>query len=157
MNPLPFDIPTSSIWLAFGVFLIIFEVFFIPGIGLVFAGLGAVTVGGVLLTGWIDATSSQFILFFLSTGVWAICLWKPLKKFIEVKDSGFDDMVGSTAIVYGVALQKGKTGEVKWSGTIMKCELQSEGESDQIIEAGAEVVIREVCKGILIVQEKPPK
>jgi len=154
---LTFDFPISSIWLAFGVFLIIFEVFFIPGIGLVFAGLGAVTVGGVLLTGWIDTASSQFILFFLSTGAWAICLWKPLKKFIEVKDSGFDDIVGSTAIVYGVALKKGKSGEVKWSGAIMKCELHSEGDDNLIIEVGEEVVIREVCKGILIVEEKSQK
>ena len=93
----------------------------IPGIGSIFVGLGAVTLGGFLLAGgWIDTTSSQFIVFFLSTGVWAVLLWKPLKKFVEEEDSGFDDMIGGTAVVYGDALRSWKTGQVKWSETIMK-------------------------------------
>ncbi|MFQ5483502.1 MAG: NfeD family protein, partial [Nitrospinaceae bacterium] len=149
-----FDIPLSSIWLFFGVLLIFLEVFLMPGMGMIFAGLGAVTVGGILLTGWIDSASSQFILFFLATGVWAILLWKPLKKFIEGKDSGFDDMIGGTAVVYGAALENGKTGQVKWSGTIMKCNLHATTDGPQIIEPGEEVTIKEVSKGILIVEGK---
>ena len=78
-----FDIPLSFFWFAFGVFLIVLEVMLIPGIGPIFAGLGAVTVGVFLLAGGlIDTTSSQFIVFFLSTSVWAVLLWKPLKKFV---------------------------------------------------------------------------
>ena len=153
-----FDIPLSSFWFAFGVFLIVLEVMLIPGIGSIFAGLGAVTVGGFLLAGgWIDTTSSQFIVFFLSTGVWAVLLWKPLKKFVGGEDSGFDDMIGGTAVVFGDALESGKTGQVKWSGTIMKCNLYSEADGLQTIEPGSEVSIKEVSKGVLIVEKKTSK
>ena len=153
-----FDIPLSTFWFAFGVLLIVLEVMLIPGIGSIFAGLGAITVGGFLLAGgWIDTTSSQFIVFFLSTGVWAVLLWKPLKKFLGVEDSGFDDMIGGTAIVYGDALGSGRTGQVKWSGTIMKCNLHSENDDLKTIEPGNEVTIKEVSKGILIVEKKTSK
>ena len=153
-----FDIPLSTFWFAFGVLLIVLEVMLIPGIGSIFAGLGAITVGGFLLAGgWIDTTSSQFIVFFLSTGVWAVLLWKPLKKFVGGEDSGFDDMIGGTAIVYGDALGCGRTGQVKWSGTIMKCNLYSETDGLQTIEPGSEVTIKEVSKGILIVEKKTSK
>ena len=153
-----FDIPLSTFWFSFGVLLIVLEVMLIPGIGSIFAGLGAVTVGGFLLAGgWIDTTSSQFIVFFLSTGVWAVLLWKPLKKFVGGEDSGFDDMIGGTAIVYGDALGRGRTGQVKWSGTIMKCNLRSEVDGLQKIEPGSEVTIKEVSKGILIVEKKTSK
>ena len=153
-----FDIPLSTFWFAFGVLLIVLEVMLIPGIGSIFAGLGAVTVGGFLLAGgWIDTTSSQFIVFFLSTGVWAVLLWKPLKEFMGGEDSGFDDMIGGTAIVYGDALESGRAGQVKWSGTIMKCNLHSEVDNLQKIESGSEVTIKEVSKGILIVEKKTSK
>jgi hypothetical protein len=79
-----FDIPLNTFCFSFGVFLIVLEVMLIPGIGSIFAGLGAITVGGFLLAGgWIDTTSSQFIVFFLSTGVWAVLLTKGCFK-IEV-------------------------------------------------------------------------
>ena len=73
------------------------------------------------------------------------------------EDSGFDDMIGDTAIVYGDALGIGRTGQVKWSGTIMKCNLHSEVDSLQKIEPGSEVTIKEVSKGILIVEKKTSK
>lgn len=144
----------SSIWLAVGVFLIIFEVFVSPGIGFIFAGLGAVTVGGFLLAGWIETASYQFILFFLSTGIWAVCLWKPLKKIMGGDESGFDDMVGDIAVVYDAPLEKGKMGQVKWSGAIMKCSLHEDADGSKKIEPGTELVIKEVRKGVLIVGDK---
>jgi membrane protein implicated in regulation of membrane protease activity len=80
---LTLDIPLNTFWFAFGVLLIVLEVMLIPGIGSIFAGLGAVTVGGFLLAGgWIDTISSQFIVFFFSTGFWVVLLWKPLNKFM---------------------------------------------------------------------------
>jgi hypothetical protein len=67
----------------------------------------------------------------------AVLLWKPLKKFIEGEDSSFDDMIGGTAIVYGDALVSGRTGQLKWSGTIMKCNLHLEYDDLNIIELGS--------------------
>ncbi len=110
-------VPPSALWLIAGALLIILEIVLFPGLGFLFVGLGAITVGGGLIAGWVDSLANQFILFFLSTALWAVLLWKPLKSFISGKESGFDDMVGSIAIVMGQSIKKGMTGEVKWSGT----------------------------------------
>lgn len=149
MNP-------SSIWLMVGAILIILELVLFPGIGFLFAGLGAISVGAGLIAGWIGSLSAQFILFFLATAFWMAILWKPLKKFIEGKDSGFDDMVGSTAIVFGQSIEKGKMGKVKWSGTIMKCQFVPGAEGQEVIGPETEVIITGVSKGVLIIRAKSP-
>ena len=146
----------SSIWLIAGAILIILEIVLFQGFGFLFAGLGAMSVGAGLITGWIDSLSAQFILFFLSTAFWTAILWKPLKKFIAGKESGFDDMVGSTAVVYAQSIEKGKMGKLKWSGTIMKCQFDPEAEGRKIIAPETEVIITAVSKGILIIREKSP-
>ena len=104
------DLSTSAIWFIAGAVLILLEIILFSGFGLLFAGLGAVTVGAGLVAGWIESLPAQFILFFLSSAFWSAVLWKPLKSFIEGKDSGFDDMVGSTAVVLDKPIAKGKTG-----------------------------------------------
>lgn len=146
----------SSIWLIAGALLIILELALVPGIGFLFAGLGAISVGAGLVAGWIDSLSAQFILFFLSTAFWTAILWKPLKKFIAGKESGFDDMVGSTAVVFGQSIQKGKMGKVKWSGTIMKCQFDPETQGLESIDPETEVIITGVSRGVLIIREKSP-
>ncbi len=148
------EISISTAWLIAGAILILLELTVIQGIGFLFAGLGALCVGGMLIAGLIAELSDQFIWFFIFTAIWALVLWKPLKRFIEGKDSGFDDMVGSTAIVINQPLEKGKLGEVKWSGAIMKCEYDNEGRGKDVIAPGAEVVIAGISKGVLIVKEK---
>lgn len=156
MNDFLSGINPSSIWLIAGAILIILEIALFPGIGFLFAGLGAISVGAGLITGWIESLSAQFILFFLSTGFWTAILWRPLKKFIEGKESGFDDMVGSTAVVFGESIEKGKVGKVKWSGTIMKCQFDPGDDGLEMIDPETEVIITGVSKGILIIRAKSP-
>ncbi|GJL77046.1 MAG: hypothetical protein NPINA01_00350 [Nitrospinaceae bacterium] len=157
MNEFLSTLNPGSIWLAVGVILIILELALAPGIGFLFAGLGAISVGAGLIAGWVDSLSGQFILFFLSTAFWTAILWKPLKNFISGKESGFNDMIGSTAVVFGQTIEKGKLGQVKWSGTIMKCQLDQEAKGLDRIAPETEVIITGVSKGILIVQAKPDR
>lgn len=143
-----------AIWFIAGAAMIAIEIFFVPGTGTIFAGLGAITVGAILIAGWIEEVNAQFILFFLSTAIWAALLWKPLKKLMNSGDSGYSNMVGNTAVVYGEPLEKGKRGQVKWSGTIMNCEISPQESTDKI-SPGTDVTITEVSKGILIVKQIP--
>ena len=154
MNDFLIDMNPSSIWFIVAALLIIIELVLVPGIGFLFAGLGAITVGAVLVGGWIEGLSAQLIVFFLSTGFWTAVIWKPLKSFIAGKGSGFDDMIGSTAVVFGQPIEKGKRGEVKWSGTIMKCQFDPVAEELATVDPETEVIITGVSKGILIIREK---
>ena len=61
-------------------------------------------------------------------------------------------MVGSAAVVCGDPIKPGQMGEVKWSGTIMKCKFNSETEREVDLASGTEVTIVEVSNGILIVR-----
>jgi membrane protein implicated in regulation of membrane protease activity len=148
------NLNTSSIWLIIGAFLIFLEIVVFSGIGLLFAGLAAISVGASLIAGWIDSQSDQYILFFFASALWTTLLWKPLKKFIAGKDSGFDDMVGSTAIVYDKPIEKGKMGKVKWSGAIMNCQFEPEAEGMETIAPDTEAIISQISNGLLIIKEK---
>jgi len=145
------ELAPHTIWFIVGIVLIVIEIFLIPGTGILFAGVGAITVGGVLILDWTHKIDNQFILFFLSTGFWAGLLWKPLKNLMNSEDSGYSDFIGEIAVVYGEPLDKHKKGQCKWSGTIMSCEMAPE-ESSQIIAADTEVIIVGVSKGILLVK-----
>jgi len=146
------ELSPSIIWLLAGSILIAFEVTILSGVGLLFAGLSAICVGVALITGWIESPTVQFITFFLITGLWAAALWRPLKNFMKSPQSGIDDMVGSVAVVCGDPIKPGQMGEVKWSGTIMKCKFDSETDRKVYLASGTEVTIVEVSNGILIVR-----
>ena len=146
------ELSPSIIWLITGCLLIAFEATLLPGTGLLFAGLSAICVGVALIAGWIESATVQFITFFLTTGFWATLLWKPLKNFMKSPQSGYNDMVGSVAVVCGDPIKPGQMGEVKWSGTIMKCKFDSETDRKVYLNSGTEVTIVEVSNGILIVR-----
>ena len=55
-------------------------------------------------------------------------------------------------VIYGEDLARGKTGEVKWSGAIMKCKLDTNYSLEDKIPLDTEVVITKVSQGILIVR-----
>ena len=69
-------------------------------------------------------------------------------------NSGYSDIVGDTAVVHGESLEKGKRGQVKWSGTIMNCEIAPQENIEKILP-GTDVTIAEVSKGILLVKRIP--
>lgn len=146
---------SSSWWLFVGALFMALEAFGIPGIGLLFAGLAAVIVGGVMLAGIVaqDDYMLQFSLWFATTTLFALLLWKPLKRWHSTPSGGkeYSNMTGDTATIVEGALVKGKAGKARWSGTVMIAELATDAEVDEIPEGGR-AVIAEVRGTVLILK-----
>lgn len=145
-----YNLSPAECWLIFGFITILFEICFISGIGLVFAGFGAITTAGVIS---IDPNmlTYQYPLFAAFSFAWCGVLWQPLKKYLHNKSavSHTSDLVGVLVEVTGSALVPGgKVGQVKWSGTILNARLDSEVSSEQI--AGTILRVKEVDGSIVI-------
>ena len=149
------EFDAATIWFLAGGALIAIEVFLVSGIGIFFAGLGAITVGLILLFKPDYSTVAQFTWFFASTALWAAVLWKPFKSFYSAPDHGHNDMIGRNVTVGPEGLTKEKKGSVKWSGTMMNARL-SDSATIENAEAGAELVILSVSGGTLEVSDKRP-
>lgn len=142
-------------WLLAGVFLLLTEAFGFPGIGLMFAGLGALTTGFGLYFGWLaaGAVPLQFAVFFIASALWAALLWNPIqKRRLPGKTGGYSNIIGDTAYVGSEGLTRHK-GEVTWSGTIMKARLTEDADVDRM-EAGSAVTIVAVSGTTLMVKPK---
>lgn len=149
------ELTPTTLWLAAGVMFMIAEALGISGVGLLFAGLGAVVTGAAVHYGLVGehATLLQFLIFFVATALWALFLWKPLQKFRLPRHGHYSNIVGETAYVGSNGLTKQAGGEVTWSGTIMKAQLVQNASVDRL-EAATQVIIVEVKGATLIVKPK---
>ena len=142
------------IWLVAGVILFAAEMV-MPGIGLLFAGCGALTVGMLLNFSLIsvDDTLMQAFVFVSSTAVWTILLWNPIQKLRLGKNkTSYHNIIGETAIVGEKGLHRIHGGEVLWSGANMKARLV---DSDiEHLESGKQVIVKEITGNTLIVTPK---
>lgn len=125
----------AHIWLAIGAALIIFEFFITPGIGIVFVGLGAFTTGALLESGVISSVTSQLLSFVGASVLWALLLWRPLKRILASKNpgKGQSHIIGTEAIVAKGGVSK-KGGKAKWSGTEMSARLAADSEVETLSE-----------------------
>jgi membrane protein implicated in regulation of membrane protease activity len=143
------------IWLIAGVLFFALEAIGISGVGFLFAGFGATTVGTLVYSGMLQADNTiiQFIIFFATTAIWAILLWKPLQQFrLRKGPQGYSNMVGETAYVGSNGIDA-KGGEVTWSGTIMKAQIAA-GVTLTRLEAGSQVTIVDIVGTTLMVKPK---
>ena len=62
-----------SLWLSSGIFLIAVE-FLVPGLVMVFVGLGALTVALGMHFGHVDVVLEQFITFFVGSIIYLLTL-----------------------------------------------------------------------------------
>lgn len=146
----------TYLWLAVGVLMLAAEALGASGVGLMFAGLGCLTVGALLNLGALaeDTTLLQFIAFFMATSFWTLILWKPMRRFYSSKSHvKYHNMVGDIAIIGAGGLKKGHTGEAQWSGTIMKAALAEDAGVEKL-DAGAQVTIVAVKGAMLVVKPK---
>ena len=118
--------------------------FITGGIGLVFGGLAALTTAFLLYLNILDsnATLLQMAIALGLTTLFGAILWKPLKKWRlnPELENRITNLIGDSVTVTEGALEKGKTGKVKWSGTIMNAELDANAEIDRL-EDGAPAII----------------
>ncbi len=142
----------TALWLIAGAVFIGIEMFGVPGIGFLFAGIAALMVGGGVELGVIapENTILQFALFFLITTISAVLLWKKLK---QVRGPSYSNMVGTEAEVIGGGLSGQREGQVKWSGTIMRARLADDVTID-VLPSGTFVIIKKVEGTLLHVAPK---
>ncbi len=143
----------TILWLIAGGFFIAIEIFGVPGIGFLFAGIGAMLMGGAIEFGIIAAenTSLQFTLFFAISCISAAMMWKKLKTH---RKPAYSNMIGTEAIVAAPGLVGNKEGQVKWSGTLMRARLVPNAGYDAVAEDTA-VIIKQVEGNLLLVAPKP--
>ncbi len=146
---------TAHIWLIAGAVLLALEAFGVPGIGLFFAGLAAILVGILVQYDIINSGDIviQFAIFFAATAITAVALWKTLKRWrtSSVGAGSYHNMVGDRATVSAEGLKAGEVGQVNWSGTQMRAEIDPAcGFAD--IAGGRNVEITAVNGNTLIVK-----
>ena len=148
-----FDI--TYLWLLAGVALVVSEALGASGLGLLFAGLGAIITGSAIYAGWIAQGDpvAQWVVFFAASAVCTALLWAPLKKMRQTKQGGYSNIIGDTAYVGSSGLHGHKGGEVTWSGTIMKAQL-AKGSGVESLDAGTPVTIVDVSGATLLVKPK---
>ena len=121
-----------SLWLGSGIFLMAVE-FLVPGLVMVFVGLGSLTVVFGMHFGYIDGILQQFITFFISSIIYLLTLrFLVLRFFTSVtrKENIDEDEEVMGSIVELVAdINSGEFGRVEHSGSSW----QARAEGDQTI------------------------
>ena len=143
---------SEFIWMILGISMIILEMFLVPGIGLLFVGLGAITTFAFITLGFLESELDiNIAIFLVSSLIWTIILWYPLKSLRKSKKS-FNDMVGSIVNI-DADLEKGKIGTIIWSGVQMRATLDQK-EQLSIIKKGSKARITHIEGNLLHLTEE---
>lgn len=139
------------IWAIIAAAFLIIEVGIATGIGFFFAAMAALTMAILLVTDLLEPTTFWYHVgwFFLFTSIWAVVLWRPVKKWFKHDSAGYDDMIGTRATLLD-PIEKHKTGNAKWSGTQMRARVADDAEVDRIA-AKTEVFVVETEGSVLLV------
>ena len=149
------QIDTTFFWFGLSMVLFLVEAFGLPGLGFFFAAIAALCVGLLVELNVLalDDHIQQGSAFFALTAIWAAALWKPLKKWrMQNPAQVHNDMIGRTAIVAEGGLSKNRSGNAKWSGTIMKARMAADAAIEKAAE-GDELKIVDVQSATLILAE----
>ena len=129
-----------SLWLSSGIFLIAVE-FLVPGLVMVFVGLGALTVALGMHFGHVDGVLEQFITFFIGSIIYLLTLRFLVLRFVPSatrKENIDEDEEVMGSIVEIVAdINSGEFGRIEHSGSTW----QACAEGDQTILKGEQVKI----------------
>ena len=135
MNNLAF-----TLWLGSGIFLMAIE-FLVPGLVMVFVGLGSLTVVFGMHFGYIDGILQQFITFFISSIIYLLTLRFLVLRFVpsvtRKENIDEDEEVIGSIVELVEDINSGEFGRVKHSGSSW----QARAEGDQTILKGEQVKI----------------
>lgn len=143
----------SVYWLMAAAVWFALEAFGIPGIGFLFAGIGAFFTAGMVELGLIDPSHyvMQFAVFFVITTAATALMWKKLKSWrLNPNAPHYSNIVGTEAVV--VDTVDHDAGTVRWSGTLMQARLQHG--TVAVLQTGAKVTITAVHGNVLTVIPK---
>ena len=146
------DLSPSLIWLIIGAAALTAEVMGLSGIGFLFAGIAAFCVGILIELG--VAPPGDYMVqtawWFGLTGLWALLLWKPLRRYMH-RNQHYKNVLGDTATVGPAGLKKQVTGQVIWSGTTMNAQIATQCPLPEIA-AGVQVKITDMQGTTLFVE-----
>ena len=129
-----------SLWLGSGIFLMAIE-FLVPGLVMVFVGLGSLTVVFGMHFGYIDGILQQFITFFISSIIYLLTLRFLVLRFVpsvtRKENIDEDEEVIGSIVVLVADINSGEFGRVEHSGSTW----QARAEGDQTILKGEQVKI----------------
>ena len=129
-----------SLWLGSGIFLMAIE-FLVPGLVLVFVGLGSLTVVFGMHFGYIDGILQQFITFFISSIIYLLTLRFLVLRFVpsvtRKENIDEDEEVIGSIVELVEDINSGEFGRVEHSGSSW----QARAEGDQTILKGEQVKI----------------
>jgi len=138
----------TAAWVCIGLILILAEMFMLPGLGMLFIGLGALSVG-LLEIIYPGLHEMQYTIFIILTLLWFLLLWKPMNRYVYKKhDSVVSNIIGSKVKVVHQILQPGSVGQVQWSGTVMNAKLSQNVTTS--VEIGTMLEVVEVQGNILV-------
>jgi len=115
----------SLYWLIASAVFFALEAFGIPGLGFLFAGIGAIATAGLIEAGVIAPADlvSQWALFFVITVASAIVLWRKIKAWrMNPNAPEYSNIIGTEAVVTSAISGTGE-GQARWSGTLMRARL----------------------------------
>ena len=129
-----------SLWLSSGIFLTAIE-FLVPGLVMVFVGLGSLTVALGMHLGHIDGIIPQFTTFFISSTFYLLTLRFLVLRLVPTdsrkENIDEDEVVIGSIVELVVNIEPGELGRIEHSGSSW----QARAEGDQTILKGEQVKI----------------
>ena len=142
------------IWALIGIALLSIEAFALQGMGILFAGFAAISLGVSIFNNpeaFDGEIGKQFSYFFGYTIGWAALLWLPLKYFYGyASEDEYKNIIGT----YGTVEEnfgRDEIGKLRWSGTTVRAKIDDTSVATDL-KAKSHVRVTAIKDGVYIVK-----
>ena len=129
-----------NLWLGSGIFLMATELL-LPGLVMIFVGMGALTVAISMYFGYVDGYVHQLMIFFISSSIYLSTLRFLVLRFVPTdtrkENINEDDKVIGSIVEVVADIKSGEFGRIEQGGSSW----QALAEGDQTILKGEQVKI----------------